>query len=91
MSHITVYLRPFVIQQEIAVYKNGECVYQIQCPLTNIENKLIEVSDKFSINQIDLAGDFVYGNKIKSDIQNPAKYNLNKCSLKIEYKGDKRI
>jgi uncharacterized UPF0146 family protein len=78
MEHIAVYLRPFVVQQEVTVYQNGECIYQTQCPLTNIEDKLIEVSDKFNVKQIDLAGDFVYGNKIKEDIQNPTKYNLTK-------------
>ena len=78
MDHIVSYIRPFVIQQQIAVYRDGQCIHQAACPLSMLEEKIIELSDKFNINEVDLAGDVVNGERIKKDINNPTKYGLKK-------------
>lgn len=75
---ISVYVCPFIIHQQISVYRDGECIYQTKCPLTILDQELADLCKKYSINRIDISGDCVYGNKVKQDFQTVAtKFNFN--------------
>ena len=36
MNHVVCVIHPFVVNQEVSVYKNGECVKQVECPLKKL-------------------------------------------------------
>ena len=56
MDHIVAIIHPFVMEQEVDVYKDGECIEVIQCKLDNIEEVCYALCKKHEIHQIDLKG-----------------------------------
>ena len=38
MNHVIVYVQPFLLEQEIAVYKEGQCIKTQKCTMENIDS-----------------------------------------------------
>lgn len=53
-DYIIASIRPFVINQKIDVYLNGECVEALECKIDDIEKTISALVDKYKVNQIDL-------------------------------------
>lgn len=53
-DYIIASIRPFVINQKIGVYLNGECVEALECKIDDIEKTISALVDKYKVNQIDL-------------------------------------
>lgn len=68
MNHVIVYVQPFLLEQEIAVYKEGQCVKTQKCTMENIDSLCYSLCKEFNIHQIDLAGPPSYIEKVKEDI-----------------------
>lgn len=85
MKKIVSVIKPFVIQQNIFVYSDGEKEDIISVPLDEIQNKLVEISYQYNINEIELIGSKKYlkeiGNKIKEAEMN--KYSNNNIIINI--------
>lgn len=67
MNHVVCIIHPFVITQEVAVYKNGECIKQVECPLTELRTVLYQLCKENDIKEISLGGNQLYGLKLKDE------------------------
>ena len=86
MNHIVTVIRPFTVQQNIEVYKDGECIQHIQTPLTNLTDSLYKACEQYEIDQIDIAGDLVWGRKIQDKFKSDINPQIQKYGLKNEIK-----
>lgn len=80
--HITCCIHPFVMEQEVNVYDNGECIRTSKCTLDNIEEIIYSLVNLYNVEQIDLAGNQLYGLKIKDNLAS-SKYNLNDVNITV--------
>ena len=53
-DYIIASIRPFVMNQKVAVYLNGECVKTLECKIDEIEKTISALIDTYKVNQIDL-------------------------------------
>ena len=68
MDHIVATIHPFVIEQDVAVYKNGECIKAIKCSLDEVENVCYNLCKEYDIHQLDLGGNQLYTMHLKDKI-----------------------
>ena len=67
MDCVAVTIHPFVINQEISVYKNGECVKTKICPFNDLEEVLYSLCKKYGINQVEISGGQLFALRIKEN------------------------
>lgn len=67
MDHLVCVIHPFVVNQDVAVYKNGECIKQVECPLTELKDKMYALCKEYNIHDISLGGNQLYGLKLRDD------------------------
>lgn len=82
-KHIIAMIHPFVVEQEVSVYDNGECIKTINCTLDNIENAILSLVNQYNIKQIDLAGNQIYNLKIRDNINTNTNFNKNELNITI--------
>jgi len=82
-KHIIAMVHPFVVEQEVSVYDNGECVKTINCTLDNIENAILSLVNQYDVKQIDLAGNQIYNLKIRDNINTNTNFNKNELNITI--------
>lgn len=80
MDHIVVTIQPFVLEQEIQVYKNGECVKTSKINLTNLDEGIAIEAKLFNIKNVDLAGDKNFTQMVKQ------KLTQNKFNMDLDIK-----
>lgn len=68
MGHIIVNFQPFVVEQEILVYTNGECVYQAKVEIDRVPSVVKGLKNKFNIDKIDLCGNSQYLSRFKAEL-----------------------
>jgi len=81
-KHITCCIHPFVTEQEVNVYENGECIRTSKCTLDNLEETIYSFVNLYNIKQIDLAGNQLYSLKVKEKMMN-SKYNLEGINITV--------
>ena len=81
-DHIVVSVHPFVIQQEVDVYSNGECIQTVECKLNELKDTIFALSKQHGIQQIDLAGNQLYAMKLRDNLSE-GKYVAAGLSIKI--------
>jgi hypothetical protein len=81
-KHIVCCIHPFVANQEIDVYQDGECIKAVNCTLEQLEDTIVELGIKYNINKIDLKGGQLYSLKIKENLE-LNKYTENKFEVYI--------
>lgn len=67
MNHVVCVIHPFVVNQEVSVYKNGECVKQVECPLNELKTVLYQLCKENDIKEISLSGGQLYALKIRDE------------------------
>ena len=85
MKKIVAVIKPFVIQQNIFVYEDGNKIDVLTSPLNDIQNTLIETADKYQIENIDILGSKKYYKVIVNKIKELelTKYNENKLIINL--------
>jgi len=68
MNHVVVNVHPFIMRQEVAVYKNGECVEHVETNFENLDKVCYELCKKHNIHQLDYAGNKEYGLKLEEKL-----------------------
>ena len=68
MDHIVVRIQPFILEQEINVYKEGRCVKVTRTSLVNLDEGIAIEAKLFDIKNIDLAGDKNFTQMIKQKL-----------------------
>ena len=85
MDHVVATIHPFVMQQEVDVYKNGECIKVIQCTLDDIEQVCYNLCKKYNIHQLDLCGvNQLYSLHIKENIDKSNNNKFNDFQINVE-------
>ena len=69
MSIITVNIRPFVLNQEIIVYTNGEYSETVKTPMARLASKIKELNTKYAIESIYFNGPKNYVSKYVTKIE----------------------
>lgn len=69
MDHIVATIHPFVIEQEVCVYQNGECVKTVKCNLDDVHKVCMKLCKEFDIHTVDIGGhNQLYSMHIKDKI-----------------------
>lgn len=66
-KHIVATIHPFVREQEIYVYIDGECVTITKCIIDDMCEKIYELCEKYDINRVDFQGGQLYSLKFRDD------------------------
>ena len=85
MKKIVSVIKPFIINQNVFVYEDGNKIDVLSVPLDNIQNILINTAIKYEVNDIELIGSKKYLNGIINKVQKEEikEYNANKLNIKI--------
>lgn len=85
MKKIVSVIKPFVINQNIFVYEDGNKIDVISVPLDNIQDVLINTATKYEITDIELIGSKKYLNGIVNKIKETeiSQYNEHKLNINI--------
>lgn len=85
MKKIVSVIKPFIINQNIFVYEDGNKIDVLSVPLDDIQNILINTAIKYEVNDIELIGSKKYLNGIINKVQEEEikQYNANKLNIKI--------
>ena len=70
MDKIVTRIYPFVLNQKVLVYKNNECVKEVECPLNKLEDTLYNLCKEYDIQEVDLSGNEQFNINLKDNIQN---------------------
>lgn len=82
MKKIVSVIKPFVMQQNIFVYEDGNKIDIISTDINNIENALMETAAKYDIKEINLAGSKKFSEGVRARVQSVDKYT-NDIEIKI--------
>lgn len=85
MKKIVSVIKPFIINQNVFVYEDGNKIDVLSVPLNDIQNILINTAIKYEVNDIELIGSKKYLNGIINKVQEEEikQYNANKLNIKI--------
>ena len=85
MKKIVSVIKPFIINQNVFVYEDGNKIDVLSVPLDDIQNILINTAIKYEVNDIELIGSKKYLNGIINKVQEEEikQYNTNKLNIKI--------
>jgi len=85
VKKIVSVIKPFIINQNVFVYEDGNKIDVLSVPLDNIQNILINTAIKYEVNDIELIGSKKYLNGIINKVQEEEikQYNANKLNIKI--------
>ena len=68
MDHVVVNVQPFLAQQEVSVYKDGNCVETTQCTMQELSKTCYALCKKFNINELDVAGVPAFSKRLKDSM-----------------------
>ena len=85
MKKIVSVIKPFVVNQNVFVYEDGNKIDVISVPLDNIQDVLINTATKYEITDIELIGSKKYLNGIVNKIKETemSQYNEHKLNINI--------
>lgn len=83
MKKIITILRPFVLNQLIYVYDDGNQIDIFETTIEDLPHKIIEITEKYNINQVDISGPTQYAKGIINKItqKETEKYSMNKLTF----------
>lgn len=65
MNCVIAMIHPFIIDQDIKVYKNDECVETLKCKLDEVEQTCCFLCRKYNIHELNLDGNQFYAKHFK--------------------------
>ncbi len=85
MKKIVSVIKPFILQQNIFVYEDGNKIDVIKSNLDNIENNLIDIAKKYDTKEIQLIGskNFLSGIQKRIETAEMTKFGKNELKIKI--------
>lgn len=85
MKKIVSVVKPFVVNQNVFVYEDGNKIDVVSTPLNDIQSILINTATKYEVTDIELIGSKKYLNGIKNKIEEEemTQYNEHKLNIKI--------
>ena len=85
MKKIVSVIKPFVINQNVFVYEDGNKIDVISVPLNDIQNILVNTATQYEVTDIELIGSKKYLNGIVNKIKETeiSQYNEHKLNITI--------
>ena len=83
MNHVVAIIHPFVVQQEVDVYMNGECVKTVPCNLNDLDKVCYNLCKEYNINQLDLKGQDQYALHLRDKLTSSTEYEDFKINVDI--------
>lgn len=85
MKKIVSVIKPFVINQNIFVYEDGNKIDVVSVPLNDIQNILVNTATQYEVTDIELIGSKKYLNGIVNKIKETeiSQYNEHKLNITI--------
>lgn len=85
MKKIVSVIKPFILNQNVFVYEDGNKIDILSVPLNEIETVLVNTATKYEVLDIELIGSKKYINGIVNKIQEieMTQYNENKLNIKV--------
>lgn len=85
MKKIVSVIKPFVINQNVFVYEDGNKIDVLSVPLNDIQTILVNTAIKYDVSEIELLGSKKYLNGIVNKIREIEmdQYSEQKLSIKI--------
>lgn len=77
-------IKPFVLEQDIYVYEDGNKIDNIKVPLSKINETIFSLSQKYNITTIDLMGSKQFNRGLIKKIKEEemTKFNENKLQIR---------
>ncbi len=85
MKKIVSVIKPFIMNQNVFVYEDGNKVDVLSVPLNDIQNILVETATKYEVTDIELIGSKKYLNGIVNKVRETeiSQYNEHKLNITI--------
>ena len=85
MKKIVSVIKPFVINQNVFVYEDGNKIDVLSVPLNDIQDILVETATKYEVTDIELVGSKKYLNGIVNKVKETemSQYNEHKLNINI--------
>ena len=85
MKKIVSVIKPFVVNQNVFVYEDGNKIDVLSVPLNDIQDILIETATKYEVTDIELVGSKKYLNGIVNKVKETemSQYNEHKLNINI--------
>ena len=85
MKKIVSVIKPFVVNQNVFVYEDGNKIDVLSVPLNNIQDILVETATKYEVTDIELVGSKKYLNGIVNKVKETeiSQYNKHKLNINI--------
>ena len=85
MKKIVSVIKPFVVNQNVFVYEDGNKIDVLSVPLNDIQNILVNTATQYEVTDIELIGSKKYLNGIINKIKETemSQYNEHKLNINI--------
>ena len=85
MKKIVSVIKPFVVNQNVFVYEDGNKIDVLSVPLNDIQNILVNTATQYEVTDIELIGSKKYLNGIVNKIKEieMSQYNEHKLNITI--------
>ena len=85
MKKIVSVIKPFVVNQNVFVYEDGNKIDIVSVPLNDIQNVLVNTATQYEVTDIELIGSKKYLNGIVNKIKETemSQYNEHKLNINI--------
>ena len=85
MKKIVSVIKPFVVNQNVFVYEDGNKIDVLSVPLNDIQNILVNTAIQYEVTDIELIGSKKYLNRIVNKIKETemSQYNEHKLNITI--------
>ena len=85
MKKIVSVIKPFVVNQNVFVYEDGNKIDVLSVPLNDIQNILVNTATQYEVTDIELIGSKKYLNCIVNKIKETemSQYNEHKLNINI--------
>lgn len=80
-NHIVVQFEPFILQQKIIVYVNGECVSYSYATIEKLVDTIEALKSEYNIKQIELYGYRDYLSRYQALMK--TKFSNDDCNIEI--------
>ena len=85
MRKIVSVIKPFIVNQNVFVYEDGNKIDVVSVPLNDIQNILVNTATQYEVTNIELIGSKKYLNGIVNKIKETemSQYNEHKLNINI--------
>ena len=85
MRKIVSVIKPFIVNQNVFVYEDGNKIDVVSVPLNNIQDILVNTAIQYEVTDIELIGSKKYLNGIVNKIKETemSQYNEHKLNITI--------